>query len=157
MSDTEVSLPRLDHMFVASISEVSNNDLRVVVVEGRRNQTPTETEMGLAFPVKPDETCRAFRITWWGYVAYAVRNESYFRREEGEPDYRPLGVRTESAFLRYVAQTTFASDDYPGQLAHWVLYTEWHCIDVVSNIAPEVEEIPYAEIVWGLGERGGAG
>jgi len=157
MADSAHSLPRLDNVVVASISEISNNDLRVVVVESRRGHQPIETEVGPAFPVKPDETCRAFMITWWDYVAYAVRNESYFRQEEGEPDYQPLGVRTKSAFLRYVAQTTFASDDYPGPLAHWVLYTGWHCIDVVSNFAPEVEEIPYAEIVWGLGERGGTG
>ena len=157
MDDSASNLPSLDNVVVASISEISNNDLRVVVVESRRGEALIETEVGPAFPVSPDETCRAFMITWWDYVAYVVRNESYFRREEGEPDYQPLGVRTDSALLRYVAQTTFASDDYPGPLSHWVLYTEWHCIDVVSSIAPEVEEILYADIVWGLGERGGAG
>lgn len=97
------------------------------------------TELGEAFRVAPDQTSRVFELIWRGYVAYCVRNESYFRPEDGEmigPD--RLQVRSNTAFLAYVAATTFAADDFPGPLTHWALYMDWHCIDVVSVEPPEV-------------------
>jgi len=148
------SLLKTTNLFVAAIGEPSNNDLRVVVVEGKRQSAPTDVPVSGAVPVEPDETSRAFEITWWGYVAYSVRNESYWRQENGESvDGSQVGSRGNSAFLKYVSETTFANADYPGPLVHWFLYTEWHCIDVVSVDAPEVKEIPGSQVVCGLGDR----
>ena len=139
---------------MASIREPSNNDLRIVVVEGKVERDPIETDVGPGFPVAPDKTSRAFAITWWAYVAYSVRNESYWREEVGTiADGSPFGIRENSAFLKYVAETTFASDDYPGPLVHTFLHTEWHCIDVVGVGSPEVTEISASQVVWDLVDR----
>lgn len=139
--------PRLDlaprsSLVLAEIGEPSNNDLRVVVVEVMPNGPAVETERGLATPIEPSVTSRGFELTWWCYVAYSVRNESYFQAEPGEQLGQGfLGAREDTAFLAYVRATTFATNDFPGPLAHWFLYTGWHCIDVVSDTAPEVREL----------------
>lgn len=128
------------------MGEPRTNDLRVVVAEAKRGSEPVETELGLATPIRPDITSRVYEIVWSNYVAYNVRNESYFRPEDGEVlGGPPLDVRTSSAYLAYVAASTFATNDYPGVLSHWRLYLEWHCIDVVSVDPPTVRLMDVAE------------
>ncbi|MFC5374607.1 hypothetical protein ACFPIF_18755 [Brevundimonas faecalis] len=145
--------PRLDlspesSLLLLKIGEPSNNDLSVIVIEAKPGTGVIETELGPANPIEADATSRAFEFIWWNYVAYSVRNESYWQQEAGHPPEAALtGVKTASAFLVYVSATTFATDDYPGRLMHWFLNTEWHCIDVVSNTAPEVRELSPAEIL----------
>lgn len=73
-----LSVSRDAELFVVSIREPSNNDLRVILVEGRAQDTPVSSEFGPAFP-EPDDTCRAFEMTWRGYVGYSVRNDSYWK------------------------------------------------------------------------------
>lgn len=134
-------------LWLADIGEPRNNDLRVVVVEASREPEPRQTALGLATRVRPAAGVRAFEITWYAYVAYGVRNESYFRAEEGEqPGPHQLATRKDSAFLSYVAATTFAKDDFPGPLIHWSLHTDWHCIDVVGVDAPEVRQLEPPEV-----------
>jgi len=154
MNNPLLSLPKRTSLFVAAIREPSNNDLRIVVVEGKRQSNSVETDGGSGLSVEPDATNRAFEITWWGYITYSVRNESYWRPEDGENvDGSRFGIRENSALLTYVSETTFATPDSPGPLVHWFLYTEWHCIDVVSVDAPEVKEVPASQVVWELVDR----
>lgn len=137
-----LDLPAGSTLLLAEISEPSNNDLKVIVVEATPNGPAVETEVGLATSVGPTTSSRAFEFTWWRYVAYGVRNESYFRAEAGEQlGERLFGTRLDTAFLNYVRATTFASDDFPGPLKHWYLYTGWHCIDVISDTAPDIREL----------------
>lgn len=81
-------------------------------------------------------------------MAYVVRNESYNRGEIDEPVAKDgfLSVRKSSAFLNYVATTTFAANEFPGELQHWSIWTEWHCIDVVGVDPPEVRQLSAAEV-----------
>jgi hypothetical protein len=133
------SLPSDVSLWMCAIDEPRTNDLRVVVLEGKPGPEPVETDFGPATPIRPDAISRAYEIVWSQYVAYNVRNESYFRSEPGEVlSGQPLAVRTASAYLAYVQASTFATDDYPGVLTHWRLYLEWHCIDVVSVDPPDI-------------------
>jgi hypothetical protein len=133
------SLPSDVSLSLHALGEPRNNDLRVVVLEAKPASEPVQTVLGLATPIAPDETCRAYEIVWSAYVAYNVRNERYFRAEPGEAlGGPPLAVRTASAYLAHVRASTFATDDYPGGLTHWRLYLEWHCIDVVGVDPPEI-------------------
>jgi hypothetical protein len=68
-------------LWLVSITEPSNNDLRLVVTEARAGPEPTQTELGLATPIRPDQNSRTFELTWYAYVGYSVRNESFFRPE----------------------------------------------------------------------------
>ena len=131
----------------SAIGEPSTNDLRLVVLEARPQADPVETSIGPARPIVPDASSRGFELIWWRYVAYAVRNESYARREEGQPvGTGPVGMREASAFLRYVQAATIATDGYPGSLMHWFVDTEWQCIDVVSDSPPDIRELTASEV-----------
>jgi hypothetical protein len=133
------SLPSGVSLWMCAIGEPRNNDLRVIVVEAKPAPDPEETELGPATPIRPDGASRVYEIVWGGYVAYNVRNESYFSPEPGEElGGPPLAVRRSSAYLAYVSASTFAADDYPGVLTHWRLYLEWHCLDVVSVDPPTI-------------------
>jgi hypothetical protein len=134
-------------LLLVRIGEPSTNDLRLVLLEMKRQPILVDTELGPANPVEPDETSRAFELIWWRYVAYSVRNEGFYQPEEGQPSPEGLiGTRASSAYLTYVTATTFASDDYPGPLTHWFVNAEWHCIDVVSDSPPEVRELSPEEV-----------
>jgi hypothetical protein len=134
-------------LVLAEIGEPSNNDLRLLVVEAMPQGAPEQTPVGLATPIRPGDLSRGFELIWWRYVAYSVRNESYFQPEVSEQlGHGFLGTRQDTAFLNYVRGTTFADDQHPGPLEHWFLYTGWHCIDVVSDTAPEVRELSPEEV-----------
>lgn len=138
-------------LILARVSEPSTNDLSLIVVEARPQSVIVETTLGPAYPILPDASAKGFELTWWRYVAYAIRNESYWKQEKGEPSPSGrFGTRRDSAFLAYVSASTFATDDYPGPLAHWFLNTEWHCVDVVSDTGPEVRELANDEMVQTL-------
>lgn len=145
------ALPKIErrangYLLVSMIGEPSNNELCVVVVEAAALETTESTEVADIHPVEPDPSRPAIELRWPRYVAYSVRNESYFQPEAGELIGKsPLGERTASAFLDYVAATTFADEHYPGPLRHWYLYTEWHCIDVVGTAPPLLRYLDPAE------------
>ena len=143
---TSIALPEGGHLFLAEIGEPSNNDLRVVVVLGRASETAVETELGPAFPVGTDDTSRAFELIWWNYVAYGVLDERWVTPDDSPiVGTRRFGRKTASAFLAYVAASTWATDEHPGELTHWYLNTEWHCLDVVSVEPPELRELKLQE------------
>jgi hypothetical protein len=143
MSD---SLPSDVSFWLCAIDEPRTNDLRVIVIEAKPGPGLVETDLGPATPIRPDSVSRAYEIVWSQYVAYNVRNESYFQPEPGEVLGGPsLAVRTASAYLTYVSASTFATNDYPGVLTHWRLYLEWHCVDVVSVDPPTVRLLSAAE------------
>lgn len=144
-------LPKLRRgtsLLLARIGEPSNNDLRLVLLETNTQSVVVDTELGPANPIEPDLTSRGFELTWWRYIAYSIRNESYFKPEDGavfSPG--PVGVVTNSAYLAYIAATTFATEAYPGPLTHWFVNTGWHCVDIVSDAAPEVRELDAEEVL----------
>ena len=134
------------NLYVTEIGEPSENELRVVVAEGLLGEPTRITfashHLGEGRPIEVTDASRSFEIWWPSYVAYAVRNESYWKVENGEP---PLGDHLDrrygSAFQRYVAETTFADDEYPGPLEHWQLTTLNHIVDVISVGAPIVRKV----------------
>lgn len=135
------------NLFVTEIGEPHAGSLRVVVGEAIPGAPEAIVwdgiDLGEGRPLRLTDSSRHFELRWDHYVAYAVRNESYWKAESGEPPFeRHLNRRTESAFLTFVSATTFADDDYPGPLEHWALSTLTHCVDVVSVGAPDCRLLP---------------
>jgi hypothetical protein len=131
------------NLYLTDIGEPSENQLRIVVAEGLLGE-PTQidiegVDLGEGRPILVTDESRSFELRWDNYVAYAVRNESFWKAEDDElPRGRMLERRFDSAFFRYVSATTFADDEYPGPLEHWSLTTLNHCVDVVSVGPPRV-------------------
>jgi hypothetical protein len=117
------------------------HDLTITLIEAKTSSVAEDTELGPAYPVRPDQSSSVFSVRWRNYVAFAVRNESYALPEEGAPVGYGLGTRAESLFRAYVAAATFADNEYPGPLTHWYLNTEWHCFDVISANDPEIQRL----------------
>lgn len=134
------------NLYVTHLSEPSENELRIVVAEGILGETTAiqfaGLDLGEGRPIEISAESRSFELKWDSYVAYSVRNESYWKEEEGEP---PLGDHLErrygSAFQRYVSETTFADDEYPSPLEHWSLTTLNHIVDVISVGPPRVTKV----------------
>ena len=130
-------------LYLTEIGEPSDNRLRIVVAEGLLGE-PTMIDMegvslGEGRPIVISDESQCFELHWDNYVAYAVRDESFWKAEDGEPARgKQLERRFDSAFFRYVSATTFADDEYPGPLEHWSLATLNHCVDVVSVGPPRV-------------------
>ena len=134
------------NLYLTEIGEPADNELRLVVAEGLLGEPTTMdiegVDLGEVRPITVTSMSRTFEISWGNYVAYVVRNESFWKAEEAEP---PLGDclerRFNSAFQRYVSETTFADDEYPGPLEHWSLTTLNHIVDVISVGPPSVAAV----------------
>ena len=138
------------NLFVTHLSEPAQNELRIVVTEGLLGELTgiaiAGHDLGEGRPIEITDASRSFEIKWDSYVAYAVRNESYWKDEDGEPPYSGnLERRYSSAFQRYASETTFADDEYPGPLEHWSLATLTHVVDVISVGPPRVTKVHSAE------------
>lgn len=134
------------NLYITEIGEPSDNELRVVVTEGLLGEATTMgvagVNLGEVRPIAITEKSRSFEVYWDNYVAYAVRNESFWKAEKGEPSLvNNLERRFDSAFQRYVFETTFADDEYPGRLEHWSLSTLNHIVDVISVGPPDVASV----------------
>ncbi|MDB5707614.1 MAG: hypothetical protein JWN66_4730 [Sphingomonas bacterium] len=134
------------NLFMTEIGEPEENTLRVVVTEGELGDLTSVdmagTEISGARPIEMGPDSRKFEFYWDSYIAYVVRNESYWKKETGEAEFSShFYSRTTSAFLDYVAATTFASEDYPGPMTHWALDTLNHCLAVVGIEAPRLRQL----------------
>jgi hypothetical protein len=134
------------NLYVTEIGEPSDNRLRIVVGEGLLGAPEKIEEAGIDLgegrPIVLTEESRFFELNWDDYVAYAVRNESFWAGEPGEPPFvSHLTQRFNSAFLQFVSTTTFADDHYPGPLQHWALTALNHIVDVVSVHPPRVKSV----------------
>lgn len=130
-------------LYLTDIGEPSENQLRIVVVEGLLGEWAKidvgGVDLGESRPILLTDESRSFELRWDNYVAYAVRNESFWKGEDDElPRGKMLERRFDTAFFQYVSATTFADDEYPGPLEHWSLTTLHHCVDVVSVGPPSV-------------------
>lgn len=135
------------NLFMTEIGEPEEHTLRVIVTEGGLGDLTSlqvaGTEIADVRPIEVSPDSPRFEFYWDSYVAYAVRNESYWDKEAGEAEFSShFYTRTTSAFLDYVAATTFASEDYPGPMIHWALDTLNRCLAVVSTEAPRLRQLP---------------
>jgi hypothetical protein len=116
-------------IYMTELSEPGPNKLRVLISEA-----------------KPKEIARDFELSWENYVAYSVRNESFAQFDKDRPSSdSQLTERVSSAYLRFVAETTFAAgmvgSVLKGPLRHWELTCGDHFLDVVSSTPPAIRLI----------------
>jgi hypothetical protein len=136
------------NLYLTEMGEPIEGGIRLVVTEAGLG-APEKfqiggVDLGEGRPIVVTDASRSFEITWDDYVAYAVRDESYWMAEANEVFLSHFQRRFDSAFLHYVSTTTFANDSYPGPLQHWGLTTLDHCVDVASVGNPRVRLIEVA-------------
>jgi hypothetical protein len=136
-------------LYLRSIGEPRDNSLRLIIEEARSGDVSEAIEIvpGAQLngrPIEHADACRVFEVLWANYVAYSVTNESYDTPDEPDTYTGKLVRRySKSSFLEYVARSTFATEDYPGPLAHIAVLCLNHSINVVSTESPKVRLIKH--------------
>jgi len=75
------------------------------------------------------------------YIAYAVTNESYAGGIIEKYEGKLARVYSESAFLNYISQGTFASSDYPGPFVHYGFCCLNQILDIVAENPPSIRVV----------------
>jgi hypothetical protein len=110
-----------------SLEEEPNEALRKILNESK--------------PIEATDSSVRYEIVFDDYIAYTVTNESYAGGIEEKFEGRLARVYSESAFLNYISQGTFATAEYPGPFIHYGFCCLNQIIDIVSERSPTVKLI----------------
>lgn len=144
-----IDIDSCEYLYLREISEPADNELRLLIEEaGTRLESSsldlkvTGVEFSNLSPIESSDESRLFEVTWETYIAYSVRNESFAKIDPYEEH---EGTRaclySKSRFLDYVANATFASEDYPGPFRHIGINCLNHIIDVISTSVPTIRDL----------------
>jgi hypothetical protein len=137
---------KLKYIFLDGIKEPEDNSLALRIFEGLVGE-PEDTEIAGTIikdtaPVTIEKESKVYAIYFDSYVAYSIRNESFTTwDDEEEWEGKKFREYSKSHFLNYVSQSTFATDDFPGPLTHYEIVCEFHVIDIVTTVKPEIKHI----------------
>lgn len=144
MSDNRLPSP-YSSLFLVHLAEHEVGALRLVALPAQAHgpiiQLADIEALGQAVLPSGD---LAIEFSWASYVGYTVLSESYALPEAGfELSHDGYLRRYQtSRMLRFMEESTWARDDFPGQLFHWEVVTEDHVVGVVGTEAPQVQRIP---------------
>ncbi len=135
------------------IQETYKDSLRIVIAEaGVSDEAPKispEEEPNDALrmilneskPIEVTYNSAHYEIIFDDYIAYAVTNESYAGGIDDKFEGKLARIYSESAFLNYIGQGTFATEEYPGPFVHYGFCCLNQIIDIVSEQPPKVKLI----------------
>lgn len=135
------------------IQETYKDSLRIVVAEAGVSDAAPKTLskeepnealrkiLSESKPIEVTDSSACYEIIFDDYIAYAITNESYAGGIEEKFEGRLARIYSESAFLNYIGQGTFATEDYPGPFVHYGFCCLNQIIDVVSERPPTVKLI----------------
>lgn len=141
------------YLDMIEIQETYKDYLRIVIAEaGVSDASPGITSeeepnealrelLNTSKPIEVTDSSAHYEIVFDDYIAYAVTNESYAGGIEEKFEGRLARVYSESAFLNYIGQGTFATAEYPGPFFHYGFCCLNQIIDVVSESPPTVKLI----------------
>ena len=141
------------YLDMIEIQETYKDCLRIVIAEAGVSDGPSEVasdeESNKALrkllkesrPIEVSDSSARYEIVFDDYIAYAVTNESFAGGIEEKFEGRLARVYSKSAFLNYIGQGTFATEEYPGPFVHYGFCCLNQIIDVVSERPPVVKLI----------------
>jgi len=142
------------YLDLLEIGETDEWEFRLVIAEaGTVENSPAVTPeeepndkirklLNESKPIEVTESSKLYEIVFGDYITYSVTNESYASVGEAEKYEGKLArIYSKSAFLDYVANSTFATSDYPGPFKHYGFCCLNHIIDVASVDPPKVKVI----------------
>ena len=141
------------YLDMIEIQETYKDCLRIVIAEAGVSDVASEISsdeepdkalrklLNESKPIEVTDDSARYEIVFDDYIAYAVTNESYAGGIEEKFEGRLARIYSESAFLNYIGQGTFATADYPGPFVHYGFFCLNQIIDVVSERPPTVKLI----------------
>ena len=141
------------YLDMIEIQETYKDSLRIVIAEsGVSDEAPKispEEEPNDALrkilneskPIEITDNSAHYEIIFDNYIAYAVTNESYAGGIDEKFEGKLARIYSESAFLNYIGQGTFATEEYPGPFVHYGFVCLNQIVDIVSEQPPTVKLI----------------
>ena len=141
------------YLDMLEIQETYKDSLRIVIAEaGVSDVAPKispEEEPSDALrkilnesqPIEVTDNSAHYEIIFDDYIAYAVTNESYAGGIDEKFEGKLARIYSESAFLNYIGQGTFATEEYPGPFVHYGFCCLNQIVDIVSEQPPKVKLI----------------
>ena len=141
------------YLDMIEIQETYKDCLRIVIAEAgvsdvapeiSSDEEPNEALRKLlneSKPIEVTESSARYEIVFDDYIAYAVTNESYAGGIEEKFEGRLARVYSDSAFLNYIGQGTFATEEHPGPFVHYGFCCLNQIVDIVSERPPTVKLI----------------
>lgn len=137
------------YLFLVHIEEPDDNDLRLVMEEGRPSGVKEDFEiLGQTFKnteavISTDE-CAAYDVVFEDYIIYSICNEMYARPDDDYEKYtgRLFRVYETSHFLDYLCKEIGAANEKPSEpLKHYGFICENHIVNVASECEPVIKQI----------------
>lgn len=134
-------------LFLTDFREMGLNSIQIQVAEGLPTGPPKsikvgETEISDCTAIEITYESRVFEIFWRSYVGYSMLNESYANVDDQESYAgNRFRIYSNSRFIQFMSQATFACDEYPGPTQHYCIACEDHVIHVLSVEPPTVRKI----------------
>jgi hypothetical protein len=141
------------YLDMIEIQETYKDSLRIVIAEAGVSDAAPEISsveesvealremLRESKAISVTDNSARYEIVFDDYIAYAVTNESYAGGIEEKFEGRLARVYSKSAFLNYIGQGTFATEDYPGPFVHYGFCCLNQIIDIVSENPPTVKLI----------------
>ena len=145
MSSLLPDIDACESLSLIEISEPESNSVGFLIAEGRATGPEVSTGVGnppIRARMVDDQNYRVFKVVWPSYVAYSVRNESYFVGDEYETFRGRRFVQySRSRYLDFVLSGTIVQKLEPDAFRHWGIYCTDHVVDVVSLDEPVIEPV----------------
>lgn len=140
------------YLDMIEIQETYKNSLRIVIAEAGVSDEAAKISLeeqndvlrdilNESKPIEVTENSAHYEIIFDNYIAYAVTNESYAGGIDEKFQGKLVRIYSESAFLSYIGQGTFATEEYPGPFVHYGFCCLNQIIDIVSEQPPKVKLI----------------
>ena len=143
-----------EYLELLEVGETDEWEFRLVIAEAGviEDSKPLTTEeepsdeirelLNKSKPIEVTESSKRYEIIFEDYISYSVTNESYAiagKNDKFEGKY--ARIYTQSAFLDYVASSTYATSSFPGPFKHYGFLCLDHIVDVASVDEPRVKLI----------------
>ncbi len=141
------------YLFLQEMQEFKIHRLRLVLAEGGVDaDAPAVSAADMpnpklqvllkgSKPITLSSNSTRYQIVFNSYISYAATNIVFLVTDDGQSDGKKAGIHTDSAFLRYVEEATYATHEHPGPFTHYCFFCFDQKIDVVSTTPPTVEKI----------------
>jgi hypothetical protein len=119
------------YLDMIEIQETDKDCLRIIIAEAGISDAAPEISsveepnealqeiLSKSKHIEVTDSSSHYEIVFEDYIAYAVTNESYAGGIEEKFEGGLARVYSESAFLNYISQGTFATAEYPGPFVHY--------------------------------------
>lgn len=141
-----MDLSHLTDVFLKQLNEPFDNQLQLQFHQSVTSETPESIstdgiELRDVYAIEIDESLPILQLEFNDYIAYSVRNESYAANGDDQFEGVSFRIYQESAYLRFIEDSTCANDVYPGPYVHYGIVCMNHVIDIVAVNEPIVTEI----------------